>query len=136
MARQNSLTYQVGVLLLYPSLKHNLQRLRNVLKLKRLGGLKQPPPGPNKCSQTPVLIGLTALMGTVHSEAKAMRLGSLLVHAHNTDGHFTVLYVDDFTGVDPAEAAWKSASDFDSKLRRLNIFNKYCGRWRFFPRKS
>ena len=75
----------MGVLLLYPSPKHNLQRPRNVLKLKRLGGLKQPLPGPNKCSQTPGQIGLSLMNKLIeHYNAQSILLATNISELHKT----------------------------------------------------
>jgi hypothetical protein len=64
---------------------------------------------------------LTALMGRVTSEMKAMRLGFVPAFAHRAEGHFVMLYVDDYSGVDAAELAFASAASFDEKLSRLNL---------------
>jgi hypothetical protein len=66
-------------------------------------------------------IDLTALMGAVPSAMKAMRLGSVPLHAHIKEGHFTVLYIDDYTGVDKEEDAPASVASFDLKLASLNL---------------
>jgi hypothetical protein len=68
-----------------------------------------------------IFFDLTALMGSVPSAMKAMRLGSLPVHAHIQEGHFMILYIDDFTGVDIEEEAEASAASFDEKLWCLNL---------------
>jgi hypothetical protein len=66
-------------------------------------------------------VDLTALMGSVTSEMKLMRLGSVPAHAHNAEGHFVVLYVDDYTGVDPAITAHESVKSFNFKLDKIGL---------------
>lgn len=66
-------------------------------------------------------VDLTALMGSVTSEMKLMRLGCVPAHAHNKEGHFVVLYVDDYTGVDPEDIAHESVKSFDAKLDRIGM---------------
>jgi hypothetical protein len=68
-----------------------------------------------------IYFDLTALMGSVPSAMKAMCLGSLPLHAHIQEGHFMILYIDDFTGVDVDTEAEASAASFDEKLQRLNL---------------
>jgi hypothetical protein len=60
-------------------------------------------------------------MGSVPSAMKAMRLGSLPLHAHIQEGHFMILYIDDFTGVDIEAEAAASAASFDERLRLSNL---------------
>jgi hypothetical protein len=52
---------------------------------------------------------------------KTMRVGCLLAHAHNIEGHFVILYVDDYTGVDPENVAFNSVKSFDDKLHKIGL---------------
>jgi hypothetical protein len=64
---------------------------------------------------------LTAPMGAVPSTMKAMRLGTVPLHAHIHEGHFMILYIKNFNAVDAEEEAAASASSFDKKMDLLNF---------------